>query len=97
MARVLYGGRASLFIGVASALLACLIALVLALVAGYFGGITDPTAANKIWAQVDHETTDQAPWVALYNPKYIDFLSARVKGYQFSPQWYFLLGQASVK
>ena len=60
-------------------------------------GITDPAAGNKIWAQVDKEVTDQAPWVAMYNPKYIDFLSSRVKGYLFSPQWYFLLDQASVK
>ena len=60
-------------------------------------GITDPTSANKIWAQVDKEVTDQAPWVSMYNPKYIDFLSSRVSGYQFSPQWYFLLAQASVK
>ena len=57
-------------------------------------GITDPEAANKIWAQVDKEVTDQAPWVAMYNPKYIDFLSSRVSGYLFSPQWYFLLAQA---
>lgn len=60
-------------------------------------GITDPAAANKLWAQVDKEVTDQAPWVAMYNPKLIDFLSKRVKGYQFSPQWYFLLDQASIK
>ena len=60
-------------------------------------GITDPEAANKIWAQVDKEVTDQAPWVSMYNPKYIDFLSSRVSGYLFSPQWYFLLAQASVK
>jgi peptide/nickel transport system substrate-binding protein len=60
-------------------------------------GITDPAAGNKIWAQVDKQVTDQAPWVAMYNPKYIDFLSTRVKGYQFSPQWYFLIDQASVK
>ena len=53
--------------------------------------------ANKIWAQVDHKVTDQAPWVAMFNPKYIDVLSSRVTGYQFSPQWYFLLAQASVK
>jgi peptide/nickel transport system substrate-binding protein len=46
---------------------------------------------------VDKAVTDQAPWVAMYNPKYIDFLSSRVKGYLFSPQWYFLLDQASVK
>lgn len=60
-------------------------------------GITDPAAADQLWAQVDHDVTDQAPWVAMFNPKYIDVLSARVKGYQFSPQWYFLLDQASVK
>jgi peptide/nickel transport system substrate-binding protein len=60
-------------------------------------GITDPAAADQLWAQVDHDVTDQAPWVAMFNPKYIDVLSARIKGYQFSPQWYFLLDQASVK
>jgi peptide/nickel transport system substrate-binding protein len=60
-------------------------------------GITDPAAGNKIWAQVDKDVTDQAPWVSMFNPKYIDFISSRVKGYQFSPQWYFLLDQASVE
>ena len=60
-------------------------------------GITDPTGANKKWEAIDKAVTDQAPWVSLFNPKWIDFLSKRVKGYQFSPQWYFLLAQASVK
>ena len=60
-------------------------------------GITDPTGANKKWEAIDKAVTDQAPWVSLFNPKLIDFLSKRVKGYQFSPQWYFLLAQASVK
>jgi peptide/nickel transport system substrate-binding protein len=60
-------------------------------------GITDPEGANKQWAQVDKEVTDQAPWVSMFNPKFIDVLSSRVKGYQFSPQWYFLLAQASVE
>jgi peptide/nickel transport system substrate-binding protein len=60
-------------------------------------GLSDPQAANQQWAQVDKDVTDQAPWVAMYNPKYIDFLSSKVKGYLFSPQWYFLLDQASVK
>ena len=60
-------------------------------------GITDPAAGDKIWAQVDKDVTDQAPWVAMFNPKYIDFISSRVKGYQFSPQWYFLLDQASIE
>ncbi len=60
-------------------------------------GITDPSGANNLWATVDKETVDQAPWVAMFNPKYIDVLSNRVSGYQFSPQWYFLLDQASVE
>jgi peptide/nickel transport system substrate-binding protein len=60
-------------------------------------GITDPSGANEKWEAIDKAVTDQAPWVSLFNPKYIDFLSKRVKGYQFSPQWYFLLAQASVK
>jgi peptide/nickel transport system permease protein len=52
-ARVLYGGRASLFIGVGSAVLACFIAMVLALVAGYVGGTTDFALSrlmDLIWA-----------------------------------------------
>src|SRR5262249_21402349 len=53
MARVLYGGRSSLMIGVGSAVLACLVALVLALVAGYFGGTIDLILSrlmDLIWA-----------------------------------------------
>ena len=60
-------------------------------------GITDPSGANEKWAQVDKEVTDQAPWVAMFNPKYVNFVSKRVKGFIFSPQWYFLIDQASVK
>ena len=56
-------------------------------------GVTNPTAADNIWAQVDHAVTDQAPWVDLYNPKQIDFLSKRVQGYQWNPQWYILIDQ----
>jgi peptide/nickel transport system permease protein len=52
-ARVLYGGRASLEIGLGSAALACLVALVVALVAGYFGGLVDTVLSrlmDLIWA-----------------------------------------------
>src|SRR5262249_14294514 len=52
-ARVLYGGRASLEIGIGSALLACLLALILGLIAGYARGITDTVLSrvmDLIWA-----------------------------------------------
>jgi peptide/nickel transport system permease protein len=53
MARVFYGGRSSLEIGVGSAVLCCLIALVLALVAGFFRGFVDAILSrvmDLIWA-----------------------------------------------
>jgi peptide/nickel transport system substrate-binding protein len=54
---------------------------------------TNPSAAAALWTQVDHEDTLQAPWVDLYNPKQIDFLSKNVHGYQWNPQWYILIDQ----
>ena len=56
-------------------------------------GQANPTAANNIWTQVDHADTNQAPWVDLFNPKQIDFLSKNVNGYQWNPQWYILIDQ----
>lgn len=53
MARVLYGGRASLEIGVGSAVICSLVALVLALVAGFFRGWADTVLSRMmdlIWA-----------------------------------------------
>jgi peptide/nickel transport system substrate-binding protein len=58
---------------------------------------SNPSAANSIWQKVDHEVTDQAPWVDLFNPKQIDFLSKRVGNYQWNPQWYILIDQLWVK
>ena len=52
-ARILYGGRSSLEIGIGSAVLACLIATVLALVAGFYSGLTDSLLSRLmdiIWA-----------------------------------------------
>jgi peptide/nickel transport system permease protein len=52
-ARVLYGGRASLEIGIGSAILASLLAIVFGLVAGFFGGWTDNVVSrlmDLIWA-----------------------------------------------
>jgi peptide/nickel transport system permease protein len=53
MARVLYGGRASLQIGVVSAVICCLIALLLGLIAGFFRGWADALLSrvmDLIWA-----------------------------------------------
>jgi peptide/nickel transport system permease protein len=52
-ARVLYGGRASLEIGIGSALICCAIALIVGLIAGFFRGWSDTIlsrAMDLIWA-----------------------------------------------
>ena len=54
---------------------------------------TNPLAAAKLWTQIDHEDTNAAPWVDMYNPKQIDFLSSNVHGYEWNPQWYILIDQ----
>jgi peptide/nickel transport system permease protein len=51
--RLLYGGRNSLFIGVTSAAICTILSVVLALLAGYFGGIVDWIISrffDLIWA-----------------------------------------------
>ena len=51
--RLLYGGENSLFVGVTSAAIATSLSLVLALLAGYFGGVTDWVITrffDLIWA-----------------------------------------------
>jgi peptide/nickel transport system permease protein len=53
MARLLYGGRNSLYIGLTSAVLCCLIATVVGVVAGYVGGAVDAVIArflDVLWA-----------------------------------------------
>ena len=52
-ARLLYGGRNSLLIGVAAALLTCLLATVIGVVAGFFGGLVDGVLTrllDVVWA-----------------------------------------------
>ena len=44
---------------------------------------TDPDEADATWARVDREVTDAAPWVPLVSVNWVDFLSARVGGYQY--------------
>ena len=53
MVRLLYGGRASLFIGITAALITLLLAIVVGLVAGYYGGWIDALLSrvmDVIWA-----------------------------------------------
>jgi peptide/nickel transport system substrate-binding protein len=47
----------------------------------------DPYVANRLWARLDREIVDQAPFVPLFTPKSVDLVSRRVGNYQYSLQW----------
>jgi peptide/nickel transport system permease protein len=52
-ARLLYGGRSSLEIGIGSAVLCCIIATIVAVIAGFFGGVVDAVLSrlmDLVWA-----------------------------------------------
>ncbi len=60
--------------------------------------LVNPTGANALWGQIDQQMMSKyAPWVPLFNPKQIDFISSRVGNYQFSRQFYMYVDQLWVK
>jgi peptide/nickel transport system substrate-binding protein len=58
---------------------------------------TNPGQANQKWSDVDKAVMQKSPLVPVFNPKIIDFTSKRVGNYQFSKQFYMLVGQLWVK
>ena len=59
--------------------------------------ITDPGAASRLWARIDRDVVNQAPFFFLQNPLQVDFVSRRVGNYQYNPQWGVLLDQLWVR
>lgn len=53
-----------------------------------------PRAAAAVWAGIDRDLVDQAAWVPLVNERVVDFVSSRVRNYQFHPYWGFMADQA---
>jgi peptide/nickel transport system substrate-binding protein len=52
-----------------------------------------PEVATKLWTRIDHQLTDQAPWVPFANGTVLELQSRRVGNYQYNPQWGTLLDQ----
>jgi len=59
--------------------------------------VTDPPAADALWAAADRKVTLAAPWVPVLNPAGVDFVSSRVGNYEHNPQWGLLIDQLWVK
>ena len=58
---------------------------------------TDPQAAATLWSKVDHAVVDEAPWIAYANNENVDFVSKRVRNYEYNPQWGLLFDQIRVR
>jgi peptide/nickel transport system substrate-binding protein len=57
----------------------------------------DPERASRLWAKIDRDLTNQAPWVPFANGAQADVVSAKLRNYQFNPRWGVLLDQLWVK
>ncbi len=49
--------------------------------------LDDPAEAGALWAQIDREIVDQAPYMWLFNLIRVEFVSERVGNYRYSAQW----------
>ncbi len=58
---------------------------------------TNPGAASAAWRRVDHQVTDQAPWLPLYNARQTLLTSSRVGNFQYHPFFLLLLDQLWVR
>ena len=59
--------------------------------------LTSQEEANALWARIDRQIVDQAPWLPLVNPAQLDLLSKRVHNYIHSAQDKILLDQLQVQ
>jgi YVTN family beta-propeller protein len=58
---------------------------------------TNPEAASLLWAKVDRDLTDRAPWAAFANNSVVEVKSPRVGNYQVNPQLGTLIDQLWVR
>jgi peptide/nickel transport system substrate-binding protein len=56
-----------------------------------------PRRAARLWAQIDHELVDRAPFVPLYNLRETDFVSRRVHNFQHHPYLGAIVDQIRVR
>jgi len=57
----------------------------------------DADAAVTLWATIERDIVDRAPWVPLFTPAHVDVVSERVGNYQHNPESWLLLDQLWVR
>ena len=53
-----------------------------------------PVKATALWESVDRQLTDDAVWVPTVNEREVDFVSKRLRNYEYNPVWGFLADQS---
>lgn len=56
-----------------------------------------PNQANLLWGHIDHQITRRAAAVNLFSFERLDFVSARLRNFQFSGEYFFLPQLAQIK
>jgi peptide/nickel transport system substrate-binding protein len=56
--------------------------------------LSHPAAAAALWTSIDHQLTDDAAWVPTVNEREVDFVSSRLRNYEYNPVWGFLADQS---
>jgi peptide/nickel transport system substrate-binding protein len=59
--------------------------------------VSNPKAANAEWAVLDRELTDQSPWVTMFTPKQLDFVSKQLGNFSYSDQFKMIFSQVWVQ
>ena len=57
----------------------------------------DPDHAIALWARIERDIVDRAPWVPLFTPSHAHLVSKRVRNYQFNPESRLLFDQLWVR
>ena len=60
-------------------------------------GLTNPTAGNTLWGQLDQQVMKDAPVAVAFTPKQLDFISSGTKNYHFSLQYKMFVDQLQTK
>ena len=56
-----------------------------------------PGRRGGVWARIERDIVDLAPWVPLFTPSHATLVSKRVGNYQYNPEWGLLLDQLWVR
>jgi peptide/nickel transport system substrate-binding protein len=59
--------------------------------------ITDPAAAQRLWASIGQDIMDVAPWVPLVDRYWVNVVSRRLGNFEVNPQWGPLVDQMWVR